>query len=190
LYANIQSIDASLAYALPSPPPTLPDDSDYDFDFVNTLNIFGESKQVDIQSRFRRDADAFYVEAKRSMVASVAQIPTWIYGALLVLGWNEAMAVLFNPFYFAVLLCALATAWAIFKLNLVGPLTQVTRTLGNEVQRQASNRLREHFSQPQLAQPVSTRPIERAFERMSVNDDDYDGASEAVELQTRRPEPL
>ena len=30
----------------------------------------------------------------------------WMYGVLVVLGWNEAMAVLFNPLYFTFLLCA------------------------------------------------------------------------------------
>jgi hypothetical protein len=50
------------------------------------------------------------VEAKRSTVASIAQIPYWMYGVLVVLGWNEAMMVLFNPLYFAVLLGMLGAA--------------------------------------------------------------------------------
>jgi hypothetical protein len=33
-----------------------------------------------------------------------------MYGALAVLGWNEAMAVLFNPLYFAMLLILGASA--------------------------------------------------------------------------------
>jgi hypothetical protein len=63
-----------------------------------------------LETRFKREADAAYVEAKRSMVSSVAQIPVWMYGALAVLGWNEAMAVLFNPLYFAMLLVLGASA--------------------------------------------------------------------------------
>ena len=59
--------------------------------------------------RFRKDADAFYVEAKRSTVSSVAQIPYWMYGLLVFLGWNEAMVVLFNPIYFTLLLLAAAS---------------------------------------------------------------------------------
>ena len=72
--------------------------------------LLSETKQLDINSRFRRDADAYYVEAKRSTVASIAQIPYWMYGVLVVLGWNEAMVVLFNPLYFAVLLGMLGAA--------------------------------------------------------------------------------
>jgi len=80
-----------------------------------------------------------------------------MYVVLVVLGWNEAMAVLFNPLYFTFVLVALASAYAIVQLGLVGPLYQVTRTVGNELQRQATNRLREHFVQPALAEPVRAR---------------------------------
>lgn len=47
----------------------------------------------------------------------------------------------------------------IVKLNMVGPLLSITRTVGGEVQRQASSRLREHFSQPLVAAPVAAQPI-------------------------------
>jgi len=100
-----------------------------------------------------------------------------MYGVLVVLGWNEAMAVLFNPLYFTFLLIALATTYAIIQLGLVGPLFQVSRTIGNEIQRQATNRLREHFAQPVLAEPIQTRQMEDAFE----NDE---------EMRTRQARPM
>jgi len=84
--------------------------SNDDFDLSASLVIFTETKCLDLTNKFRRDADAFYVEAKRSTVASIAQIPYWMYGVLVVLGWNEAMIVLFNPLYFAFLLLAMATS--------------------------------------------------------------------------------
>ncbi|KIM83177.1 hypothetical protein PILCRDRAFT_88083 [Piloderma croceum F 1598] len=182
LYSKISPIDPSLEYTLPSDPSTLVNSStaDEEFDFPSTLLIFTDTKSLDLSTKFRRDADAYYVEAKRSTVSSVAQIPYWMYGVLVVLGWNEAMAVLFNPLYFTFLLIALVTTYAIIQLGLVGPLFQVTRTIGNEVQRQASNRLREHFSQPVLAEPVRTRPIEDAFENDEVAD----------EVRRRRVEPM
>ena len=46
----------------------------------------------------------------RSTVSGIAQIPYWMYGVLVVLGWNEAMAVLFNPLYFAALIIGLVSA--------------------------------------------------------------------------------
>lgn len=95
--------------------------------------MFSPTKQLDLGNRFRKDVDAYYVEAKRSTVASIAQIPTWMYGLLLVLGWNEAMFILFNPLYFALLLLAAASAYVINQLGLAGPLMQVTKTVAGEV---------------------------------------------------------
>jgi hypothetical protein len=109
IYSKISTEDSSLEFTLPS-------DADEaslgegDFDFPSTLIIFSETKQLDLIAKFRREADAYYVEAKRSTVSSIAQIPMWMYGMLVVLGWNEAMAVLFNPLYFAVLLIGVASA--------------------------------------------------------------------------------
>jgi len=99
-------VDTSLEYSLPSEPSDLSGETE-EFDFESTLTIFSETKAMDITNRFRRDADAYYVEAKRSTVSGIAQIPYWIYGVLVVLGWNEAMAILFNPLYFATLIIGL-----------------------------------------------------------------------------------
>ncbi|KAG6817484.1 Dynamin-like GTPase that mediates homotypic ER fusion [Tephrocybe sp. NHM501043] len=169
LYSKIAPVDLELEYSLPSEPTdSLSSD---DFDFPATLIIFTETKTLELTNKFRRDADAYYVEAKRSTVASIAQIPYWMYGVLVVLGWNEAMTVLFNPLYFTFLLIALASAYAIVQLGLVGPLFQVTRTVGNELQRQASARLREHFSEPVLAQPVRARSQSAQPEDEDLNED-------------------
>jgi protein SEY1 len=111
LYASIKTTNPAASFDLP--PETSSDtslDADADVDFDASLIIFSETKKLDLENRFRRDADAYYVEAKRSMVSSIAQIPMWMYGALVVLGWNEAMTVLFNPLYAAMLLVLGATA--------------------------------------------------------------------------------
>lgn len=102
-------MDTSLEFSLPSESSDLSGEVE-EFDFESTLTIFSETKVLDISNRFRKDADAYYVEAKRSTVAGIAQIPYWIYGVLIVLGWNEAMAILFNPLYFATLIIGLVSA--------------------------------------------------------------------------------
>ncbi|THH02272.1 hypothetical protein EW026_g592 [Hermanssonia centrifuga] len=48
-----------------------------------------------------------------------------------------------------------AGAWLIVQLGLVGPVFQITRTVGTEVQRQLGNRLREHFSSSAHTQPIA-----------------------------------
>ena len=109
-YANIAPIDPSLEFTIPSETSD-PLTSTDEFDFPSTLIIFTETKSLDLASRFRKDADAYYVEAKRSTVSSIAQIPYWMYGVLVVLGWNEAMVVLFNPLYLTFTFMALVTAY-------------------------------------------------------------------------------
>ncbi|PAV18578.1 root hair defective 3 GTP-binding protein [Pyrrhoderma noxium] len=156
LYSRIKPQDSSLAYELPEDAisASLDETQQADaYDFDASLVVFSETKLVDISSRFRKDADAYYVEAKRSTVSSIAQIPTWMYGVLIILGWNEAMFVLFNPLYFALMLCILASTYVIFKLGLSGPLLHLATTVTNEVQKQATERLKEHFAAPVLNQP-------------------------------------
>ena len=46
-----------------------------EFDFDSTLIIFTETKSLELTNKFRKDAVAYYVEAKWSTVSSVAQIP-------------------------------------------------------------------------------------------------------------------
>ncbi|KZW00220.1 root hair defective 3 GTP-binding protein [Exidia glandulosa HHB12029] len=150
LYAHIAPKDSSLEFSLPNETDLTA--ADGDFDFEESLVVFSETKQLDLTARFRKEADAYYVEAKRSTVSSVAQIPLWMYGVLVVLGWNEAMTVLFNPMLFTFLIMAVAAGWVVVQLNLLGPLLHVVRAVMNEIQNQATRRLREQFAEP--AAPV------------------------------------
>jgi protein SEY1 len=111
LYAKISPKDTSLLPDFSESKPfsqTSVGSSEDLFDFEESLTVLSETKVLNLTDRFRRDADAFYVEAKRSTVSSIAQIPPWMYGVLVVLGWNEAMTVLFNPMYFMMMLFGLS----------------------------------------------------------------------------------
>lgn len=105
LYARITPQNSSLEYTLPPAPSGT--SVEEEIDFSATLLVFSETKCVDLSARFRREADTHYVEAKRSMVSSIAQVPYWIYGVMVVLGWNEAMFILFNPLYCMLTIAAL-----------------------------------------------------------------------------------
>ena len=93
--------------------------------------------------------------------------------------------------------------WAIIKLGLVGPLMQVTRTVGGEVcdtlpyihirsqltivltqlQRQATDKLRQHFANPELSRPIEMRPMDSASHGGFEDED-------SRELRRQRTEPL
>ncbi len=118
VYSNIKPRDPSLEYILPADAAAAdPQTSTEEFDFEASLVVFSETKALDLTNKFRKEADAYYVEAKRSTVSSIAQVPYWMYGMLVVLGWNEAMAILFNPLYFTFLLFALAASCVNFRFR-------------------------------------------------------------------------
>ena len=56
------------------------------------VTILSEAKRQDITVRFKKTADGVYVEAKRSAIGGMTQVPLYFYGLLLVLGWNEIVA--------------------------------------------------------------------------------------------------
>lgn len=56
------------------------------------MTILSESKRQDITVRFKKTADGVYVEAKRSAIGGITQVPLYFYGILLLLGWNEIVA--------------------------------------------------------------------------------------------------
>ncbi|WWD17114.1 protein SEY1 [Kwoniella shandongensis] len=160
LFAEITPSSPSLLPALPSPEASFDLESDpTPFDPSTAFVLLSPTKLLSLETRFKREADAAYVEAKRSMVSSVAQIPLWMYGVLVVLGWNEAMAVLFNPLYFAMLLVLAASAYIVLQLGLAGPLLQVSKTVINEVRRIATEKLREAFADVPEAQRVLAQPV-------------------------------
>ncbi|WWD03363.1 protein SEY1 [Kwoniella europaea PYCC6329] len=159
IFSQITPTTSSLLPSLPSPEVTFDIESDpIPFDPSTSFVLLSPTKLLSLETRFKREADAAYVEAKRSMVSSVAQVPLWMYGIMVVLGWNEAMAVLFNPLYFAMLLVLGASAYIILQLGLAGPLLQVTRTVLNEIKRIATDKLREAFKEVPEAQRVLNTP--------------------------------
>jgi hypothetical protein len=56
------------------------------------MTILSEGKRQDLTARFKKTADGVYVEAKRSAIGGMTQVPLYFYGLLLALGWNEIVA--------------------------------------------------------------------------------------------------
>ena len=54
--------------------------------------ILSDAKRQDVTTRFKKTADGVYVEAKRSAIGGMTQVPLYFYGLLLALGWNEIVA--------------------------------------------------------------------------------------------------
>lgn len=56
------------------------------------MTILNDSRCEDLAERFKKHADGIYVEAKRSAIGGVAQVPLYFWCLVLFLGWNEFLA--------------------------------------------------------------------------------------------------
>lgn len=158
--AFVQARDATLAliplYATmqPETPPTVAGDEDTP-SWDEARRVLSERRCAELGRRFRRDADAAYVEAKRGTVSSMTQVPWWMYVVLIVLGWNEAMAVLHSPVYFTLLCMVLASAYVVWRMNLAGPMLTVTTHLAKELRALGEQQLRVYLDAPSAAHPAA-----------------------------------
>lgn len=125
------------------------------------------SKQADLTSRFKKVADAVYVDAKRSTVSSVASIPLYFYGLLLVLGWNELLALLRNPIYVVTIIFSALVAYAVYTLNLSGPVEQVARSMLGTMFDIVKDKLRSAL---EISQESVPELIHSGEHRTSTND--------------------
>ena len=158
--AFVQARDATLAliplYATmqPETPPTVAGDEDTP-SWDEARRVLSERRCAELGRRFRRDADAAYVEAKRGTVSSMTQVPWWMYVVLIVLGWNEAMAVLHSPVYFTLLCMVLASAYVVWRMNLAGPMLTVTTHMARELRALREQQLRVYLDAPSAAHPAA-----------------------------------
>jgi len=125
------------------------------------MSILREAKQQDLTVRFKKMADGVYVEAKRSAIGGMTQVPLYFYGLLLALGWNEIVAgesfcnslpflvaltfhvVLRNPVYFIFLILLGVGAYVTYTLNLWGPMLKMTNAASQQALEEGKKRLRE-----------------------------------------------
>ncbi|GBB84423.1 hypothetical protein RclHR1_01100015 [Rhizophagus clarus] len=136
LFATIQTDDIEL---------NIP--SDEELDFNESLTILSETRQHDLTVRFKRESDAFYLEAKRSVVATTARVPYWVLLLLVVLGWNEFMSIITSPIYLVLFSFFGVIGYIIWLLNLFGPVESFCRMIGSEILKIGSEKVRSGLQQ-------------------------------------------
>ena len=82
------------------------------------LEIMTTSKLEIAEAQIRKEMEVLYIDAKRSMVASSTSIPLWVFVLILILGWNELVAVLSNPFYLLLTMLIGIITYLVYALNL------------------------------------------------------------------------
>ncbi|KAF2688757.1 GTP-binding protein Sey1 [Lentithecium fluviatile CBS 122367] len=107
------------------------------------MTVLSDGKQADLLVRFKKTADGVYVEAKRSAIGGMTQVPLYFYGLLLALGWNEIVAVLRNPVYFIFLILLAVGAYVTYTLNLWGPMARMANAASAQALDIGKERLRD-----------------------------------------------
>ncbi|KAJ1660408.1 Dynamin-like GTPase that mediates homotypic ER fusion [Dispira simplex] len=129
-----------------------------DYDLSESLEIFSSGRQRDVINRFKREADAMYLEAKRSVVATTARTPYWVIIMLIMLGWNEFVTVITSPIYLILLITFGTVGYVIHLLNLTGPLQRALQVALAGVSRHVHNLLLEAVNRTDPARPVANSP--------------------------------
>jgi len=156
--------------SLDIPPPA-------DYTEKTFFTLLSPAKQTDLTTRFKRIADTLFLEAKNSTISSLSHIPPWFYVLLLVLGWNELMAVLRNPFLFFLVLVIVGGGVVVVQAGMLGPLTKVGNAVLDQTVEIARDSLRNFVHPPDrlvLNTPLSHFGTDATSEADTIVLDDLD----------------
>lgn len=76
----------------------------------------------DTKELMKREAESMFLEAKRSLVSGSNSIPAWVIILLIILGWNEFVAIISSPIYLFLTLVLISAFFIVHHLHLAGPL--------------------------------------------------------------------
>lgn len=105
--------------------------------------VLNKKDKAFVLNKFKKETDAKYVETKRSIIQHVTQIPYYIYLIIVVLGWNEFMAIIRNPIFFTLLVIIGAGTYVMYQLNLLKPAMVVAQRMVEESVDIGKQKLRE-----------------------------------------------
>lgn len=128
----------------------------FSFSEDDEVTLIKTNDQADLATRLNENFASLYIDAKRSIVSTVASIPLFMYGLLLVLGWNELMALLRNPLYFLTIAFVILIGYAIYTLNLTTPVEQIARAMFDTTLKIIKEKLRAALEV--VPEATNTRP--------------------------------
>lgn len=150
------------------------DDEDEDEDDEDAIlkfdQILSEEDKANTLAKFKKQTDAQFIETKRSIIQHVTQIPYYIYLVILVLGWNEFMAILRNPFFFSLLIILGAGVYALYVTNLLAPAMAIVQRLIEDSAAIAKEKAREFLldnpaghghNLRKISKPVGTKDYDK-----------------------------
>ncbi|KAI1388282.1 root hair defective 3 GTP-binding protein [Hypoxylon trugodes] len=138
------------------------------------MTVLSESKRQDLVVRFKKTADGVYVEAKRSAIGGIKQVPLGFYALLLALGWNEALTVIRNPILFLLLIIIVSGFYILHRLNLLSSVLQMSTAAWNQGVDIGKQHLREFLENNETARTAIGMPG-RDSDSISLNTLDSQG---------------
>jgi energy-converting hydrogenase Eha subunit E len=151
-----------------------------DFDFDQSLKVLSETRQQEITTKFKRESDAFYLEAKRSVVATQAKVPYWVGVALVILGWNEFLAVITNPLYLMVAAMVGVPMIAMWYLDMLGLVETIAWKVYDQGYKLAMDKLKETMDKREGEKPQPQRQPQQyppRYESISKDEGDIELSS-------------
>lgn len=106
-------------------------------------HLLTSRQQNKVRDRFKRESDAIYIDAKRSIISNISSIPYYIYLIILVLGWNEFMMILRNPLLITLTILLVTGTYFAYNTNTLMPILSVLKVSLNHSKEMAKERLRE-----------------------------------------------
>lgn len=110
-------------------------------------HILTELQKENVLDQFRRQINITVLDSKRSIITTRTHIPPWIYILLVVLGWNEFVAVVRNPLFVTLTLVFGATFFIIHRFGLWGPVVNVVQSAIGETRSTIKEKLRKFVTE-------------------------------------------
>lgn len=147
------------------------DDSDPDINTNKFARLLTTKQKAKISKRFKKDADAIYLDAKRSIAANRTSIPPFMYVLLLVLGWNEFMMILRNPILFVLSIILLTGFYFAYNMQMVGPILTITNSVLNQSKTVIKDKLKDFLlDEPEKQASQSPQSEQKPTEAYELDD--------------------
>ncbi|CCH41898.1 putative membrane protein [Wickerhamomyces ciferrii] len=132
------------------------DDDDDEEDPHSFAHILSATQQSKIKKQFLKLAEISYRDANRSIISNISRIPPFMYALLIILGWNEFMAILRNPLLLVLVLLIGTGVVFIHSMNLWGPVNTAFEMFLSHGKQMLRNVLLDEPQQPVLNQRNSS----------------------------------
>ncbi|ONH72832.1 Protein SEY1 [Pichia kudriavzevii] len=147
------------------------DDSDPDINTNKFARLLTTKQKAKISKRFKKDADAIYLDAKRLIAANRTSIPPFMYVLLLVLGWNEFMMILRNPILFVLSIILLTGFYFAYNMQMVGPILTITNSVLNQSKTVIKDKLKDFLlDEPEKQASQSPQSEQKPTETYELDD--------------------